>query len=106
MVCQASSASQRLAVVSAGVNYHEGAEFVRASLARDQDVVIDLNALQQACQGFLLTSWLSSACLDAASGLCIAHFTVFKRTRAILVRPLSLHGTTCRVCLCSAVPVG
>ncbi len=31
----------------AGVNYHEGAEFVRASLARDQDVVVDFKALQQ-----------------------------------------------------------
>ncbi|CAK0784591.1 hypothetical protein CVIRNUC_007795 [Coccomyxa viridis] len=31
----------------AGVNYHEGAEFVRASLARDQDVLIDFRALQQ-----------------------------------------------------------
>jgi len=31
----------------AGVNYYEGAEFVRSSLARDQDVIIDFTALQQ-----------------------------------------------------------
>lgn len=31
----------------AGVNYYEGAEFVRSSLARDQDIVIDFAALQQ-----------------------------------------------------------
>lgn len=31
----------------AGVNSYEGAEFVRSSLARDQDVIIDFTALQQ-----------------------------------------------------------
>ena len=29
------------------MNYHEGAEFVRSSLARDQDVLIEFTALQQ-----------------------------------------------------------
>ena len=43
----------------AGVNYHEGAEFVRASLARDQDVVVDIKALQQV----LVCTQLCSPCL-------------------------------------------
>ena len=37
----------RLVCYCVGVNYHEGAEFVRSSLARDQDVVVDFTALQQ-----------------------------------------------------------
>ena len=61
---------QALAMASAGVNYHEGAEFVRASLARDQDVIIDFRALQQACPwGLLLISSLSCICLNTRPSL-------------------------------------
>ena len=54
------------------MNYHEGAEFVRASLARDQDVVIDFKALQQVCM-HALKILLYSMCTHMSK--CLGHLT-------------------------------